>query len=312
MQDGHGRSYSSVSGETKEGTWKCNQPVEGKHAEWVILYPNNDKFVGTTQSGRPWGQGILTSGSSDFIYDGDWCRDTRTGKGTCVIRGAETYTGDWEENRFHGMGMYTAADGSVFEGEFVHGIKQGMGKLSTADNHVYHGEFVHGERCGVGTCTYANGDVYTGEWKANQRHGEGTMVFRNGERYVGQWANNVRQGKVHFESHEMIEKMVLGYGCHMDAKGTTKDGAWRGDLPVDGDWHIQFASGSSYNGECVGGKPHGHGVCKYTNGDARSGWGVCVFANGHVFQGEWTANHVSLNGKGTLTMANGTVHAYAQ
>ncbi|RHX99470.1 hypothetical protein DYB36_013804 [Aphanomyces astaci] len=112
--------------------------------------------------------------------------------------------------------------------------------------------------------------------------------------------------------------MVLGYGCHMDAKGTAKDGAWRGDLPVDGDWHIQFASGSSYNGECVGGKPHGHGVCKYTNGDvysgewARSGWGVCVFANGHVFQGEWTANHVSLNGKGTLTMANGTVHAYAQ
>ncbi|RHZ14624.1 hypothetical protein DYB31_011910, partial [Aphanomyces astaci] len=189
MQDGHGRSYSSVSGETKEGTWKCHQPVEGKHSEWVILYPNNDKFVGTTQ---------------------------------------------------------------------------------------------------------------------------------NGERYVGQWANNVRQGKVHFESHEMIEKMVLGYGCHMDAKGTAKDGAWRGDLPVDGDWHIQFASGSSYNGECVGGKPHGHGVCKYTNGDvysgewARSGWGVCVFANGHVFQGEWTANHVSLNGKGTLTMANGTVHAYAQ
>ncbi|RHY89526.1 hypothetical protein DYB37_005735 [Aphanomyces astaci] len=297
MQDGHGRSYSSVSGETKEGTWKCNQPVEGKHAEWVILYPNNDKFVGTTQSGRPWGQGILTSGSSDFIYDGDWCQDTRTGKGTCVIRGAETYTGDWEENRFHGMGMYTAADGSVFEGEFVHGIKQGMGKLSTADNHVYHGEFVHGERCGVGMENLV----------------DTTYVYPlNGERYVGQWANNVRQGKVHFESHEMIEKMVLGYGCHMDAKGTTKDGAWRGDLPVDGDWHIQFASGSSYNGECVGGKPHGHGVCKYTNGDARSGWGVCVFANGHVFQGEWTANHVSLNGKGTLTMANGTVHAYAQ
>ncbi|RQM27223.1 hypothetical protein B5M09_006350 [Aphanomyces astaci] len=274
MQDGHGRSYSSVSGETKEGTWKCHQPVEGKHAEWVILYPNNDKFIGTTQSGRPWGQGRTFEGEwrnsqpwkeqsiSPYVDVSLEDKTTIDGQADLVPPtedGVHVFTnnkfhelGDWEENRFHGMGMYTAADGSVFEGEFVHGIKQGMGKLSTADNHVYHGEFVHGERCGV------------------------------------------------------------GYGCHMDAKGTTKDGAWRGDLPVDGDWHIQFASGSSYNGECVGGKPHGHGVCKYTNGDARSGWGVCVFANGHVFQGEWTANHVSLNGKGTLTMANGTVHAYAQ
>ncbi|RHX97088.1 hypothetical protein DYB25_011776, partial [Aphanomyces astaci] len=173
MQDGHGRSYSSVSGETKEGTWKCHQPVEGKHSEWVILYPNNDKFVGTTQSGRPWGQGRT--------FEGEWCnsqpwkeqsispyvdvsledKTTIDGQADLVPPptedGVHVFTnsmfhelGDWEENRFHGMGMYTAADGSVFEGEFVHGIKQGMGKLSTADNLVYHGEFVHGERCGVG------------------------------------------------------------------------------------------------------------------------------------------------------------------
>ncbi|ETW00218.1 hypothetical protein H310_07611 [Aphanomyces invadans] len=433
MQDGHGSNYSHISKETKEGRWVRNRVVEGKHEQWIILYPNKDKYIGMCQGGRPWGQGIcryangsvytgewidglreglgifcdpngrtfegewrnsqpwkeqsvtpyvdvsladntsvvvdnepvdheatsppgdgvymfvyangdtyhgrfrhgqrhgtgiytskltrhvydgewdmdqrhgkgiLTSGTNDFIYDGDWRRDTRTGKGTCVIRGAETYTGDWNENRFDGTGVYTDADGSVYEGEFRRGLKHGMGKLTNPSD-VYQGEFQNGERSGVGTCTYASGDVYTGDWKANQRHGDGIMLYKSGERYAGQWRNNVREG----------------CGCLTDARGTTKDGVWSGDAPMNGDWHITFATGSAYNGQCVQGKPHGTGVCKYTNGDvysgewvhgARSGWGVCVFANGDVFEGEWTSNHVSLNGKGTLTMANGTVHAYAQ
>ncbi|CAK4667035.1 unnamed protein product [Aphanomyces euteiches] len=425
-QDGHGSFFSNQSKETKEGLWKRNEMVEGKQQEWIIIYANKDKYVGTCQSGRPWGQGIcryangsvytgqwidglreglgifcdhngrtfegewrnsqpwkehsitpyveislnsedndaendkvpeeglhtfvyengdtytgtfrkgkrhghgkyvskltrhvydgewdldqrhgkgvLTSGSGDFIYDGDWCRDTRTGKGTCVFRGSENYTGQWQDNRFHGYGVYTDADGSVYEGEFVQGVKQGMGKLTTSDHLVYKGEFFGGERCGIGTCTYPNGDEYTGEWQANQRHGEGTLVPKSGEKYVGQWQDNFKQG----------------CGSLTDVKGNIREGVWISDAPADGEWHIRFAAGSSYNGECVNGRPHGRGVCKYTNGDiysgawengVRSGWGVCVFANGDVFEGEWTQNHVSLNGKGTLKLANGTVHAYAQ
>ncbi|KAF0698630.1 Aste57867_10724 [Aphanomyces stellatus] len=424
-RDGHGRAFSSQSKETKDGLWKRNEMVETKSTEWVIVYANMDKYVGTCQSGRPWGQGIcryangsvytgawvdglreglgifcdhsgrtfegewrnsqpwqeksitpyvdislgdddvelvatvpsdgqhvfeyengdtytgtfrkgkrhgrgkyvskltrhvydgewdmdqrhgkgiLTSGTSDFIYDGDWVRDTRTGKGTCIIRDAETYTGDWVENRFHGTGIYTDADGHVYDGEFDRGLKHGMGKLTTPSHQVYQGEFFRGEKGGIGICTYPNGDVYTGEWRTNHRHGEGTLLLASGERYVGQWHDNVRQG----------------CGIYTDAKGTTKEGLWSADAPMNGEWHIKFSTGSSYNGECLNGKPHGQGVCKYTNGDVysgtwehgvRSGWGVCVFANGDVFEGEWTSNHVSLHGKGTLTLANGTVHAYAQ
>jgi hypothetical protein len=41
------------------------------------------------------GRGVLTSGSNDFMYDGDWEEDKRTGHGHCVIRGRESYTGAW-------------------------------------------------------------------------------------------------------------------------------------------------------------------------------------------------------------------------
>ncbi|RHY34446.1 hypothetical protein DYB32_007677, partial [Aphanomyces invadans] len=114
MQDGHGSNYSHISKETKEGRWIRNRVVEGKHEQWIILYPNKDKYIGMCQGGRPWGQG------------------------------------DWNENRFDGTGVYTDADGSVYEGEFRRGLKHGMGKLTNPSD-VYQGEFQNGERWGVGT-----------------------------------------------------------------------------------------------------------------------------------------------------------------
>lgn len=42
-----------------------------------------------------WYIGTLTTGASDFLYDGDWLEDRRTGRGHCTIRGRETYIGEW-------------------------------------------------------------------------------------------------------------------------------------------------------------------------------------------------------------------------
>jgi hypothetical protein len=71
--------------------------------------------------------GILTTGASDFLYDGDWVLDKRTGRGHCTIRGRETYTGAWLDNKFHGQGKYADADGNVYDGEWAHGRKDGAG-----------------------------------------------------------------------------------------------------------------------------------------------------------------------------------------
>jgi hypothetical protein len=105
------------------------------------------------------------------------------------------------------------------------------------------------------------------------------------------------------------------------ASGVTKEGEWVADEAVDGDWTITFPDGSKFTGECVKGRPHGRGVCKYANGDLydgmwvngkRHGTGTGFFANGESFVGDWENNHVSLNGRGRLTLRDGTEHVYAK
>ncbi|OQR81382.1 hypothetical protein THRCLA_11784 [Thraustotheca clavata] len=328
-------------GTTFDGEWRNSQPCkESIYVEIpltdptkrtsdknTIVYDNGDIYVGEMRQGKrhgrgkytsknskhsyegEWdmdlrhGQGTMTSGSHDFIYDGAWVQNTRTGFGTCVISGVESYSGQWYNNAFHGHGKYSEADGSVYEGEFLCGKKHGVGRWTSANGVVYQGEFADGEKHGVGTITYSDGSTYTGEFQHNQRHGEGTFTSSS-EVFTGTWFKDQQHG----------------HGSLTDTQnGTVKEGMWQYDYPLDGEWMIKFATKSVYTGACVKMRPHGEGVCKYANGDVysgnwvhgvRSGWGICVFANGDVFEGEWTKNHVSLLGKGTLTMANGTIHAY--
>ncbi|OQR97193.1 hypothetical protein ACHHYP_12616 [Achlya hypogyna] len=343
--DGHRQGngvFVDVDGSTIDGVWANGQPakenslyveiplsddecvsgVAATDGATTVVYPNGDEYVGALRKGKrhgrgkftakatrhtydgDWdmdlrhGQGVLTSGTRDFVYDGTWVQNTRTGFGTCVLSGIESYSGMWHANAFHGHGTFSDADGGVYVGEFAHGLKHGVGKYSAADGTTYHGEYAHGERSGTGTCTEPNGDVYTGGFLQGQRHGEGSFVTADFT-FVGTWSAGLRHGP----------------GV-LTQRGTVKEGTWQLDAPVDGDWTIRFPTQSVYTGACVGMRPHGHGICKYANGDVysgnweRSGWGVCVFANGDVFDGEWTHNHVSLTGRGTLTLANGTVHAY--
>lgn len=59
----------------------------------------------------------MTSGAKDFLYDGEWRDDKRTGQGNCVIRGRETYSGEWLDGLFHGRGVHCDAKGDVYNGE---------------------------------------------------------------------------------------------------------------------------------------------------------------------------------------------------
>lgn len=50
--------------------------------------------------------------------------------------------------------------------------------------------------------------------------------------------------------------------------------------------------------------------CRWEAG-LRSGHGICVFANGERFEGEWLRDNISYQGKGALTMADGTTHDFS-
>jgi hypothetical protein len=317
------------------GGQPSNKNVRGavppEHGSHVFVYPNGDRYegdfqkslrhgkgvfteraTGTVYDGE-WrhdqrhGNGVLTSGMKDFIYDGKWEHNMRAGYGHCVIRGCETYTGYWRANQFHGTGKYIDAEGNVYDGEFAHGQKHGMGKqMFTVQKEAYSGEWKRGRRDGTGDATFADGAKYSGSWKNDVRDGEGTFTSAAGERYTGQWRNGIREGS--------------GVLVH-PTTGITKEGSWLNDEPVDGEWTILFPDGSKFTGECVKGRPHGRGVCKYASGDlydgqwvngTRHGHGIGFFANGDSFIGDWENNHVALNGKGELTLADGTVHVYSK
>lgn len=74
---------------------------------------------GDWRDGVRHGRGVLTNGAKDFLYDGDWVRDSRTGRGHCVIRGRETYSGGWKDGEFHGKGLHCDAGGNVYDGEVM-------------------------------------------------------------------------------------------------------------------------------------------------------------------------------------------------
>ncbi|GMF22429.1 unnamed protein product [Phytophthora lilii] len=313
-------------------------PMSGAHHH---VFPNGDTYegefadglrngfgiftecaTGSTYEGQ-WlqdlrhGSGILTSGSKDFIYDGAWENDKRCGYGHCVISGGrETYSGQWWANAFHGTGKYTDAEGNIYEGEFVRGKKHGVGKLITAavgsqadsaagHSEQYSGEWRDGCREGIGDAVFADGSRYSGQWKDDLQEGEGTFTSIQGDQYVGQWHRGCREGAG-----------VLTIG----SSGVIKEGQWCRDEPLDGEWTITFFDGSKFTGECVGGRPHGRGICKYAGGDLydgmwvhgkRHGAGSGFFANGESFVGQWENNHVALSGQGKLTLADGTMHVYS-
>lgn len=91
-------------------------------------------------------------------------------------------------------------------------------------------------------------------------------------------------------------------------------------------WRVSFSNGDEYVGGIVAATsaerhvlPHGEGTYKYHNGDVytgafvsglRCGAGLAIFANGERFAGQWADDAISLLGKGTLTLADGTTHEY--
>ncbi|CBJ31291.1 conserved unknown protein [Ectocarpus siliculosus] len=291
------------SGDTYTGSWQNGR----RHGVGVYEErATGNSYEGDWVEDARHGRGVLTSGDKDFVYDGEWVDDKRTGVGNSVIRGTETYSGRWKDGEFHGGGVHCDARGNVYDGEFVHGQREGVGRWTAKSGLEYVGEWRAGQMSGVGQSTEKDGTAYSGEWHNGRYSGEGTLTLPTGARYEGMF----REGEKH------------GSGSLLTAEGDTLEGEWVKSRPQEGDteWRIRFANGDHFAGTVLEGVPHGTGTYKYSNGDIftggwdrglRHGQGICVFANGEKFEGEWVRDHISYQGKGALTLADGTTHDFA-
>ena len=188
------------------------------------------------------------------------------------------YAGQWSRNLYNGQGLQTLPDGSTMEGQWVDGFLYGKGVAQFADGASYVGEFNHSRFHGHGTKVYNNGDVYEGEWKNGVPDGRGKKkfstgfdveaLFKDGKEVQG--TATVKRGlivvlTIPFWNGTYHGETIMHRGKriphgHGRATDTHREyvGEWRFGQR-DGFGRNTNARGSVYEGEWVGGDPHGQG-----------------------------------------------------
>ena len=154
-----------------------------------------------------------------------------------------------------GSGTWVDANGSMYTGQFVDGLCHGRGRYAFANGDVYEGEFAHDLRHGWGRFAFGDRDeVYEGEFVRQQRHGRATVTMAGftfegfyNDGHPAQGRRAFADGRVH--------------------TGTFRNGA------LEGRCSLSWPDGSSYEGDCERGLPHGLGRSETARGD--------------VYDGEW-------------------------
>ena len=110
------------------------------------------------------------------------------GKGKTTYKKGDVYEGEYIRGMREGKGTYTFADGEKYRRTMVP-------ESTTMDKEFYY--FSNGNRYdglwykdyqqGLGTMYYYNGDKYIGNWEHDKRSGQGKYIFSNGAYYDGSW-----------------------------------------------------------------------------------------------------------------------------
>mmetsp|Transcript_29688 Transcript_29688/g.88817 ORF Transcript_29688/g.88817 Transcript_29688/m.88817 type:complete len:524 (-) Transcript_29688:61-1632(-) len=153
------------------------------------------------------------------MYEGDWVRGKRHGKGSLQYRSpgphgrdhVSVYVGNFDTNRRHGTGKMVYASGNVYEGEWQDDKRHGHGSMVwQSQNESYTGEWRNGIQHGHGEHTwfakrfvatnFVQHNKYIGQFVDGKRHGTGTFQYASGATYVGEWADDKKHGDAVYTS----------------------------------------------------------------------------------------------------------------
>jgi hypothetical protein len=264
-------------------------------------------YDGGFHGGLRHGSGVMRSrgsrGASPEVYDGQWQRGRRHGRGRCTYADGSVYEGEWMSSQCNGWGEKTERDGALYAGKWVGGVRCGEGKWVAGGppgvkirKEVYQGQWLGNLRHGNGRCEWPSGTVYEGEWWEGFRHGVGRLSQpHTGDTFDGRWSRDQRHG----------------FGTQRYASGDAYRGQWLGDARV-GQGELKRASGERYVGSWTANTQHGLGELLDESGDrytgqfhtgVRHGAGVSVYKGGAVYDGQWVDGLRQGRGKCTYPLS---------
>ncbi|MDR0531380.1 MAG: hypothetical protein LBG83_04870 [Oscillospiraceae bacterium] len=271
---GRGAEFDEFEVVVYEGEYN-NGHYNGHGTKW---FPDEEKYVGQWKQGQRHGRGkmIWTHGA----YTGEWQNDKPHGRGTFESTDGWVYVGEWANGDAHGLGIRIEADGTEFKGLFEHGEFR-HGRNPDEEASLYKDEsMVTGVPHGHGECLYPDFRLYKGTWKEGKRHGAGTMTYPDGTTIQGEWIddNFVMPGRVvmrysngsSYEGGINSEGKFHGFGKHIEAGGTIRDGEWK-EGTFTGNGEVTYESGAYRFGNWKNNKHDGPGLYIADNGQVMKG-----------------------------------------
>ena len=245
------------------------------------------------------GKGIYNY-PSGAVYTGHFKEGQIDGVGTCEYSDGSKYQGEWQHRRPHGRGTKTFADGSQWTGRWRKGSPineagQVIQDLTAKGDglSVQRGCIAGDCDDGSGTYAYPDGSTYVGNFREAQPHGKGEFTAADGERYRGQFAQGYRHGRgevVRTDQTRVVGEWRRGEYMGNPQQNYGKAGCRSGNCENGSGIYIFKGGSAKYTGKFQGGRPHGQGLIRYTNGEG--------------YKGEW-ANGLP-NGEGTMIKNNNT------
>lgn len=160
------------------GTWRKGRST--LEAEWRAGVPdgfgrylNGDtSYVGHFKNGKWHGDGRLEIRSDSTVYEGNFSRGLRDGKGTLRDGKGRTWNGVWSKDSLT-YGTLSDTDG-VYSGTFSHsGRIEGYGSFISNDaRRFYEGQWTEGRRDSFGIDLSTSEGIRSGWWKEGRYLGE--------------------------------------------------------------------------------------------------------------------------------------------
>ena len=244
----------------------------------IEVHENNEYYIGQSLNGKKHGRGIIFDQYNNIIYEGEFKKGEKEGKGRYNFKYGEYYIGDWLKGNKHGKGIiYSRYGVIIYEGDFVNDKREGEGKYIDKNGKYYIGQFKNCKFNGKGKYFYTkDGKLeYEGDFVNGMKEGVGKYIYGNGDYYEGQFKNDKMNGKgILYDKNQ--NKIYEGDFSEGKKHGKGKLYYNNGKIKYEGDFAndkeegegIYFeTNGNYYIGQFKDGKKYGNGIMFDINGN---------------------------------------------